>query len=124
MRRTSLSALTAALLLLSACSGLGSIADILGSIGGTGQQQQQQQGQMQAEVQQIDTNGQRIYIRTQNGQSGYVRFDSQTQVIYRQQRHPVTALERGDIVVMQVQQISQNEIYASRIDVTQSVRDR
>lgn len=124
MHRTSLSGLAAALLLLSACAGLGSIGDILGSIGGTGQQQQQQQGQMQAEVQQIDTNGQRIYIRTQNGQSGYVRFDSQTQVIYRQQRHPVTALERGDIVVMQVQQISQNELYASRIDVTQSVRDR
>jgi outer membrane biogenesis lipoprotein LolB len=123
MRRTSLSALTAALLLLSACSGLGSLGDILGSIGGTGQQQQQQ-GQMQVEVQQIDTNGQRIYMRTQNGQSGYVRFDSQTQVIYRQQQYPVTALERGDIVVMQVQQISQNELYASRIDVTQSVRDR
>jgi hypothetical protein len=123
MRRTSLSGLTAGLLLLSACAGLGSIGDILGSIGGTGQQQQQQ-GQMQAEVQQLDTNGQRIYIRTQNGQSGYVRFDSQTQVIYRQQQYPVTALERGDIVVMQIQQISQNELYAARIDVTQSVRDR
>lgn len=122
MRRTSLSALTAGLLLLGACSGLGSLGDILGSIGGGGQQQQQ--GQMQVEVQQIDTNGQRIYIRTQNGQSGYVRFDSQTQVIYRQQRYPVTALQRGDIAVMQVQQISQNEMYASRIDVTQSVRDR
>lgn len=122
MRRTSLSALTACLLLLGACSGLGSLGDILGSIGGGGNQQQQ--GQMQVEVQQIDTNGQRIYIRTQNGQSGYVRFDSQTQVIYRQQRYPVTALERGDIVVMQVQQISQNEMYATRIDVTQSVRDR
>jgi hypothetical protein len=68
MRRTWLSGFTAGLLLLSACAGLGSIGDILGSIGGTGQQQQQQ-GQMQAEVQQIDTNGQRIYIRTQNGQS-------------------------------------------------------
>lgn len=123
MRRPWLSTLTAALLLSSACAGLGSIGDILGSIGGTGRQQQQQ-GQMQAEVQQIDTNGQRIYIRSQNGQSGYVRFDSQTQVIYRQQRYPVTALERGDIVVMQVQQISQNELYAARIDVTRSVRDR
>jgi hypothetical protein len=122
MRRTWLSGFTAGLLLLTACAGLGSIGDILGSIGGTGQQQQQ--GQMQAEVQQIDTNGQRIYIRTQNGQSGYVRFDSQTQVIYRQQQYPVTALERGDIVVMQIQQISQNELYAARIDVTQSVRDR
>jgi outer membrane biogenesis lipoprotein LolB len=123
MRKTSLSVLTTGLLLLSACAGLGSIGDILGSIGGTGQQQQQQ-GQIEAEIQQIDTNGQRIHVRTQNGQSGYVRFDSQTRVIYRQQQYPVTALERGDIVVMEVQQISQNELYASRIDVTQSVRDR
>lgn len=123
MRRTSLLTLGGGLFLLSACSGLGSLGDILGSIGGGGTQQQQQ-GQMQAEVQQIDTNGQRIYIRDQNGRSGYVRFDSQTQVIYRQQQYPVTALERGDIVVIQVQQISQNELYASRIEVTRSVRER
>jgi predicted membrane metal-binding protein len=122
MRRVALSAFAATLILASACSGLGSLGNILGALGGIGGQQQQ--NQMQVEVQQLDTNGQRIYVRTQNGQSGYVRFDSQTLVVYRQQQYPVTALERGDIAVMQVQQTSQNELYASRIDVTQSVRER
>jgi predicted membrane metal-binding protein len=122
MRRVALSAFAATLVLASACSGLGSLGNILGALGGIGGQQQQ--NQMQVEVQQLDTNGQRIYVRTQNGQSGYVRFDSQTLVVYRQQQYPVTALERGDIAVMQVQQTSQNELYASRIDVTQSVRER
>jgi hypothetical protein len=43
-------------------------------------------------------------------------------VVYQQQQYPVTSLEQGDRVTMQVQQTSQNQLYASRIDVTQSVQ--
>lgn len=125
MRRTYLSISGAALLLLSACSSLGSLGDILGAVGGGGSgRSQQQQGRIEAEIRQVDTNNQRISIRSENGQSGSVRFDQETQVIYGRQRYPVTSLERGDIVSIQVQQISGNELYASRIDVRQSVQDR
>jgi hypothetical protein len=123
MRRSLLPSITAGLFLLTSCAQLGSLGDILGAIGGPGSTQQQQ-AQLQAEVQQVDANGQRIYVRTQQGQSGAVRFDNQTVVVYRQQQYPVTALERGDIVVMQLHEISQNELYASRIEVTQSVQER
>lgn len=123
MRRSLLPSFAAGLFLLTSCAQLGSLGDILGAIGGPGTQQQQQ-AQLQAEVQQVDASSQRIYVRTQQGQSGAVRFDGQTVVVYRQQQYPVTALERGDIVVMQLHQVSQNELYASRIDVTQSAQER
>ena len=123
MRRVSLYSLVGALVLLTACSNLGALGNILGSLGGIGGAQQQQ-GQIEVEIRQVDVNAQRIHVRTRGGETGSVRFDNQTQVIYRQQRYPVTALEPGDIAVMQVQEIQGNELYASRIEVTQSVRGR
>jgi hypothetical protein len=127
MRYISSLALLAALAVLPGCAaggGMGGIGDILGSVlgGATGQQQQPQQ--VQAEVQQLDTQNSRLSIRTQQGQTGSVRFDQQTVVVYRQQQYPVTALERGDIVNLQLTQLSQNDVYVSRVDVVQSVQER
>jgi uncharacterized protein (DUF2141 family) len=122
MRRASLLSVAGALVLLSACSNLGALGNILGALGGLGGQQQQ--SQIEVEIRQVDVNAQRIHVRTRSGETGSVRFDSQTQVIYRQQSYPVTALEPGDIAVMQVQQTQGNELYASRIDVTRSAQER
>jgi hypothetical protein len=107
--------------------GLGGLGDILGSVmgGAAGTQQGQQQAQqVQAEVQQLDTQRQRVAIRTSQGQTGSVLYDDRTVVVYRQQQYPVTALERGDIVNMQLMQTSQNEIYVARVDVVQSIQER
>lgn len=118
MRRTYMLALGVALIVSSGCSNLGSVGDILGSVLG-GQRQQQQ---VEAEIQQVDASNGRIYVRTQDGQSGTIRVDSQTQVVFNNQRYPVTALERGDIVRIQMQQTQNNELYATRIDVVRSAR--
>jgi hypothetical protein len=120
MRRTYTLALGAALLVMGGCSNLGSIGNILGSVlGGQGAQQQQQ---IEAEIQQVDANNGRLYVRTQDGQQGAIRVDSRTQVVYNNQQYPVTALERGDIVRIQLQQTQNNELYATRIDVLRSSR--
>jgi len=119
-----LSALPAALLIaVTGCSGnsLGTLGDILGMPSGGNQNRT---GQLTAEVRQVDTQNQRIQIVTQDGQSGYVFFDQNTVVVYRQQQYPVTALERGDVVTFQVQQDSRGTLYANRVDVQQSVQDR
>ncbi|MEX1185698.1 MAG: hypothetical protein WEA80_03830 [Gemmatimonadaceae bacterium] len=119
MRRTYMLALGAALLVTGGCSNLGSIGNILGSVlGGQGAQQQQ----IDAEIQQVDASGGRLYVRTQDGQTGTIRVDSRTQVVYNNQQYPVTALERGDIVRIQLQQTQNNELYATRIDVLRSAR--
>ena len=103
------------------CSGntLGTLGDIIGMPSGA-----QQTGQLSAEVRQVDTQNQRIQVLTQDGKSGYVEFDENTVVVYRQQQYRVTALERGDIVTIQVQQDSRGNLYTSRIDVQQSVQER
>jgi hypothetical protein len=111
-------------LALAGCSGglggLGDLGDILGgAVGGGGGQTQ-----IRAEVQSVNQNNQTISVVTADGQSGAVRYDQNTQVIYQQQQYPVTALERGDIVVMQLQQSSSGETYVGRIDVEQSVQER
>lgn len=107
---------------LSACAGnlggLGDIGDILGGAMGGGQ------NQVRAEIQSIDSNRQTIDVITEDNRRGSVRYDGNTQVIYRQQQYPVTALERGDIVVMQIQQGTSGETYVGRIDVEQSVQER
>lgn len=60
MRRTYIFALGAALLVSSGGSNLGSIGNVLGSVlGGVGGQQQQQQ--IDAEIQQVDAGGGRLF---------------------------------------------------------------
>lgn len=97
--------------------GLGSLGDILGGAGA-------QQGQVRAEVQSVDQSRQLIDVVTEDNRRGAIRYDQNTEVIYRQQRYPVTALERGDLVVLQLQQTRSGEPYAGRIDVEQSVQER
>lgn len=112
---------------LSGCAGtnLGALGDILGgAMGGMGGAGGQQQGQLVVEVQGVDTRQQVIAVRTQQGQQGNVLFDQNTIVTYQNQQYPVTALERGDVVAMQVQQTQQGQPYVSRIDVQQSVQER
>lgn len=108
---------------LSGCAGsnLGALGDILGgAMGGGGQQQ----GQVVVEVQGVDTRQQVIQVRTQEGQQGNVMFDQNTTVVYQNQQYPVTALERGDVVAMQLQQTQQGQTYVSQIVVQQSVQER
>lgn len=118
MRKTHILALGAAMLVASGCSNLGSIGNVLGSV--LGGQQGARQQQIDAEIQQVDANGGRLYVRTQDGQQGTIRVDSRTQVVYNNQQYPVTALERGDVVRIQLQQTQNNELYATRIDVLRS----
>jgi hypothetical protein len=101
---------------------LGGLADILGAIGGGAGQQQQ--GQLTAEVQQVNARQQSIQIRTREGQTGSVLYDQNTVVVYQQQQYPVTALEAGDVANFHLQQAANNNLYASRIDVVQSVQER
>lgn len=106
------------------CGGntLGQLGEVLGQAAGV-PAGSAQTGQLTAEIRAVDTQRRTIQVATQDGQTGSVQYDQNTVVVYQQQQHPVTALERGDIVVMQVQQ-TQNALYTSRIDVQQSVQER
>jgi hypothetical protein len=110
--------------LASACSGnsLGGLGDILA--GAAGQPAGAQQGQISAEIRAVDTNQRLITVLTADNKTGNVRYDQNTTVVFEQKQYDVTALERGDLVVMTVTQDAQGNVTASRIDVTQSAQQR
>lgn len=116
----------AAMLTATGCAQAGAIGDILGGVlAPQGQGQGQGQGgQVVGEVLAVDTRQQVIQLRTQNGQTGNVFFDHNTRVVYQQREYNVTALERGDVIALQVQQDQRGNAYTNYIQVQQSVQDR
>ena len=115
----------AALLATTACSQAGAIGDILGGVlAPQGQGQGQGTSQATGEILGVDPNQQIIQIRTQQGQTGNVYFDQNTRVVYQQREYPVTALERGDVVTLQIQQDQRGAAYTNYVLVQQSVQDR
>jgi hypothetical protein len=119
-----LTATAAVLALTTGCSSagaLGSVADVLGTV--LGQPAGTGQAQVSVEIRGVNTQQQSIQVATQDGQTGSVRYDANTVVVYRNQQYPVTALERGDLAVITVQDV-QGTTYVSRVDVQTSAQDR
>jgi hypothetical protein len=113
----------AAFLAVAGCSGntLGSLEDVLGTV--LGQPAGAAQGQVAVEIRGLNTQQQLLQVATQDGQTGSVRYDRNTVVVYRNQQYPVTALERGDLAIIHVQDV-QGTPYVSRVDVQQSASER
>ena len=103
------------------CGQLGTLGNVLGGVLQPGVGSGNGSAQVAGTVRYIDTQRQMLQITTQNGQTGNVYFDSRTQVVYQQQSYPVTALEQGDQVQMQLQQDQQGNYYTNYIMVTRSV---
>jgi hypothetical protein len=110
-----------AVMALAGCSG--NTLETLGDVLGGGMPSSPNQGQLNVEVRGVNAQQQLIQVATQDGQVGNVRYDANTVVVYRQQQYPVTALERGDLAVMHVQDV-QGTLYVARVDVQQSVQER
>lgn len=111
--------LAATVVALSGCAGGGLLGGGgLGDIFGGSRDQE-----VVAEVRYVDTRAQRIELRTQDGQTGTVRYDDRTRVIYQQREYPASALETGDIVRVRLKE-DRGESYAETIYVEQNVRDR
>ena len=106
-------------LAITGCSQIGTLGNVLGGVlqpsAGSGS------GQVAGTVRYVDTQRQMLQVTTSNGQTGNVYFDNRTQVVYQQQSYPVTSLEQGDEVQLQLQQDQQGNYYTNYILVTRSV---
>ena len=76
------------------------------------------------EVMNVDSRSRQIEIRTDAGRTSMVRYDNNTQVIYRQKTYPVTNLERGDYVAARIQQDREGRNSTNTITVRESAQDR
>jgi len=83
-----------------------------------------QSNEIVGEVQNIDTRSQQIEIRTDAGRTSLIRYDNNTQVIYRQRNYQVSNLERGDYVAARIQQDRDGRNYTDTVTVRESVQDR
>ncbi|MFL5618339.1 MAG: hypothetical protein ACJ79A_08100 [Gemmatimonadaceae bacterium] len=103
---------------LAACSSLGSLGNILGSVipgGGSGS------SQVSGYVSGVDTRAQVIGLQQPNGQPVNLLFDNQTKVVYNNQSYPVTSLDRGDQITARIQNTN-NGYYTDLVQVDQPVR--
>ena len=104
---------------LGACSNAAAIGDVLGGVLGGGGQAQS--GQVAGTIAGVNTQSQQIGLTTSDGQTVGLLFDGNTKVVYQNRLYPVTALERGDEVVMRVQTTQDGGYYTDSVVVTRSV---
>lgn len=100
---------------VSACSSLGSVGDILGGVLGGGA------GQVSGTVRGINTQSSFLTLQQTNGQDVDLQYDNQTRVVYQNQSYAVTSLDPGDQVSARVQQLQSGGYYTDSIAVVQPV---
>ncbi len=113
--------------LSAACAQTGGLGNVLGGILGQPAGNASNAGNVadvSAVVQNVDSRNQTIQVRTDNNQTANVYYDNRTQVVYNNQGYAVTALERGDVVNMRINQTGNNQYYTDYIQVTQSAQAR
>lgn len=76
------------------------------------------------EVERVDRASRRIYLRPDRGGSRIVAFSSDAQVLYRGREYPLTKLESGDVVAMQMRRDARGDLYADLIRLQESVREQ
>jgi len=106
-----------AVLALAGCHELGQ-ADGPGDYGSLGE------NDLIGEVRRVDTRNRQIELRSDSGRNLQVRYDRNTQVIYRQRDYAVSDLEPGDYVAMRAQRADDGQYYADYITVREAAQDR
>jgi hypothetical protein len=76
------------------------------------------------EIERVDLSSRRIYLRTDRGGGRIIPFSADAQVLERGHEYPVSRLESGDFVAMQVRRDARGESYADLIRVQDNVRER
>jgi exosome complex RNA-binding protein Csl4 len=108
--------LSIALLSFTGCHELGHV-DGLGDYGGAS-------NDIIGEVQIVDTRSREIEIRTDSGRTTVLRYDNNTQVIYREKGYAVSNLEKGDYVAARVQRNRDGQNFTDTVTVRETAQDR
>lgn len=64
-----------------------------------------------------------IRVRRDNGRVTDVRYDSRTEVVYRDRRYRPESLDRGDYVSMRVSRDSRGQLYTRHVTLRRDARD-
>jgi len=81
------------------------------------------QDEIVATVERVDTGFREINLRPNDGRTRVVGYSTDARVMYRGREYPVSQLQSGDVVVMQLKQDSRGNSYTDLIRVQESNRD-
>lgn len=81
------------------------------------------QNELVATVDRLDTGSGEIHLRPNNGRREMVTYSAETRVMFRGREYPVSQLQSGDIVAMQLVKDSRGNPHTHLIRVQQSSRD-
>ncbi len=75
-------------------------------------------------VEQVNTGSREINLRPNDGRTKVVGYSTDTRVMYRGREYPVSQLETGDIVAMQLRQDARGNSFTDLVRVQESIQDR
>ena len=81
------------------------------------------QSDVRAEVERIDRDSRRLYLRPNKGDRRVIAYSADAHVLYRGREYPVTRLEPGDVVALQVKRDGRGESYTDLIRLQENVRE-
>jgi hypothetical protein len=114
-----LAAVGGGLVVLASCSPLGLAEAVVLGAPGAGDH-----SVVDGQIRAVDVRRSRLEVRDHRDRGRTLRVDQATRVVYRNQRYPVSALERGDVVRIRVVRDRSGTLWADRIDVRESARER
>jgi len=82
------------------------------------------QDELTATVERVNAESREINLRPNDGRTMVIGYSTDTRVLYRGREYPVSELETGDIVAIQLRQDSRGNSYTDLIRVQESIRDR
>jgi hypothetical protein len=105
--------------------GVGGCGSPLASLGTTladvafaeGRGERGERGQLVAEVIEVDELQRRVRVSTEDGRTGTVLYDQNTVIVRDREHRTIKVLEPGDVVLIQVEEDGNRNLYAVRIDV-------
>jgi hypothetical protein len=77
-----------------------------------------------AEIDRVDTSSREIHLRSDDSRNRVVGYSADALVLYHGREYPISQLESGDKVSMQLKQDSRGNSYTDLVRVHESVRDR
>ena len=81
------------------------------------------QDELVATVERVNTSSSEIFLRPINGRSRVVSYSAETRVMFRGREYPVSRLESGDVVAVQLEKDSRGNPHTHLIRVQESSRD-
>jgi hypothetical protein len=113
-------ALAVALTVLAGCSGN---TALVGRESLPGRTSQPVQSETVRTVERVDTGSNEIHLRPSAGHPGMVTYSAETRVMYLGRVYPVSQLQLGDIVAMQMGKDSRGNPHTHMIRLQKSSRD-